>query len=54
MIMNNEKKLSKNRKRRVERKIKVDDKIKLLLHKLNLKKESNIKTFTKLKNYKLN
>ena len=54
MIMKNEKKLSKNRKRRVERKIKVDDKIKLLLHKLKLKKESIIKILTKLKNYKLN
>ena len=54
MIKNNEKKMSKNRKRRVERKIKVDDKMKLLLHKLNLNRKSNIKTLTKLKNYKLN
>ena len=38
MIMKNEKKkFSKNRKRRRERKNKVDDKLKLLINKLNLK-----------------
>ena len=53
--MNNEKKkLSKKRKRRVERKIGVDDKKKLLIHKLNLKRKRKMNTLIKLKICKLN
>ena len=54
MIMNTEKKVSKNRERRVEQKIEMDDKKKLLLNKLNLKRKSKTNFSIKLKNYKLN
>ena len=70
MIMKNEKKkFSKNRKRRRERKNKVDDKLKLLINKLNLKtkrkknfdknKELQVEMFEKImlmipRNYNLN
>ena len=52
MIMNNENtKLSRNRKRRVERKIEMNDNMKLLLHKFKCEKKNNkIKVFIKLKN----
>ena len=40
MIMNNEnKKLSQNRRRRVERKIKMDDKMKLILNNIKTEKK---------------
>ena len=39
--------LSKTRKRRVERKIKMDDKIKFLFNKLNLKRKRKIKLWKK-------
>ena len=40
MIINNEnKKLSRNRKRRIERKIKMDDKMKTLLNKIKYQKK---------------
>ena len=44
MIMNNEnKKLSRNRKRRIERRIKMDDKIKSILNRIKYeKKKKNI------------
>ena len=49
MIMNNEnKKLSRNRKRRIERNIKMDDKIKSLLSKIESERKK-IKLLIKLK-----
>ena len=43
MITNNEnKKLSRNRKKRIERKIKMDDKKKLLLNKIKTEKKNKI------------
>ena len=46
--MNNKnKKLSRNTKRRIERKLKLDDKMKTLLNKI--KSEKKIKTLLKLK-----
>ena len=49
MIMNNEnKKLSRNRKRRTEQKLKMDDKMKLILDKI--KSEKRIKKVMKLDN----
>ena len=50
MIINNEiKNLSRNRKRRIERKIKIDDKMKLMLNKIKSGKKRR-KILTKLKN----
>ena len=40
--------MSKKRKRRIERKIKVDDKLKLILNKLNMKTKRK-KNFNKIK-----
>ena len=51
MIMDNEnKKQSRNRKRRIEQRIRMNDDIKLILKKLNLKKKRNIKSLKKLNN----
>ena len=48
MIMTNEnKKLSQNRKRGIERRMKIDDKMKSLIKKI--KKGKNLKTLIKLK-----
>ena len=48
MIMNNENtKLSRNRKRRIERKIKMNDNLKLLLNKFKCEKKN--KSFDKIK-----
>ena len=50
MIMNNEnKKLSRKRKRRIERKIKMDDNMKLLLNKINSEKRKKNKNLDKIK-----
>ena len=47
--MNNEnKKTSQNRRRRVERKIKMDDKMKLLLNNIKTEKKKNIDKIKKL------
>ena len=44
MIMNNEnKKLSGNRKRRIERIFKMDDKMKLLLNKIKAERKKKVK-----------
>ena len=49
--MNNDKKnLSRNRKRRIIRRIKLDDKMKSCLNKLILKRKRKIKLLIKLKN----
>ena len=51
IIMNNEiKKLSRNRKRRIERRIERNDDMKLLFKKINLKRKSRIKILIKLNN----
>ena len=50
MIMNNEnEKLSRNRKRRIERKNKIDDNIKFLLNKIKTEKEKKNKSLDKIK-----
>ena len=56
MITNNEiKNLSRNRTRGIERKIKKDDQLKILLNKIKTeKKKKKIKNLIKLKNWKLN
>ena len=55
MIMDNENKtLSRIRKRRIERRKKIDDKMKSLLKKLKLKRKTEIKLFINLKTKKLN
>ena len=52
--MNNEnKKLSSNRKRRSERKTKMDDKMQLLLNKISTEKEKKNKNFDKIKSLEL-
>ena len=44
MVMNNQnKKLSRNRKRRIERKSKIDDNMKLLLNKIKTEKKKKLK-----------
>ena len=46
MIMNNEnRKLARNGKRRIERKIKMDDNMKLLLNKIKTEKKKKNKEF---------
>ena len=48
--MNNEnKKLSRNRKRRIERKSKIDNNMKLLLNKIKSEKKKKNKDFNKIK-----
>ena len=48
--MNNENiKLSRNRKRRIEGKIKLDSNMKLLLNRIKTEKEKKIKKFHKMK-----
>ena len=48
--MNNEnKKISKNRGRRIQRKIKMDSNIKLLLNRVKTEKKKKIKKFDKMK-----
>ena len=50
MIMNNEnKKLSRNRKRRIERKNKIDDNMKILLNKIKTEKRKRNKNLDKVK-----
>ena len=50
MILDNEKrKLSRNRKRRIERKTKKDDNIKFLLKKIKTEKKKKNKNFDKIK-----
>ena len=50
MIINNEnKKLSRNRKRRIERKIKMDDKMKTLLNGIKYEKKKKNKNIDKIK-----
>ena len=50
MIIDNEnKKLSRNRKRRTDRKNKTNDDMKLLLNKLNTEKKKESKIFDKIK-----
>ena len=50
MIINNEtKKLSRNRKRRIERKNKISDDMKLLLNKIKSEKKKKKKNFDKIK-----
>ena len=52
-IINNEnKKLSRNRKRRIGRKNKLNDDVKLILNKLNQKRKRNLENLIKLKNWK--
>ena len=41
-------------KRKVERRTKMDDKMKFLLNKVNLRRKRKMKTLKKMKNYKLN
>ena len=50
MTINEKKKLSRNRKVRIERKIKRDDKMKSLINKIKTEKKKNNKNFDKLKN----
>ena len=51
MIMNNKNKnLSRNRKRRIERKNKIDDKLKILFKKNKSEKEKILKVLLKLNN----
>ena len=48
--MNNEnKELSRNRKRRIERRIKIDDKMKSLLNKIKSEKKKKIKNIDEIK-----
>ena len=54
MIMNHEKKLSRNRKGKIERKIKIDDKMKSLLNKVKSEKKKKIKKFDKVKKIEIN
>ena len=53
-MKNENKKLSKNRKRRIERKIRMGDKLKSSIIKIHRKRKRKIKKIKKLKNYKLN
>ena len=54
MIMNNENKnFSRNRKRRIDRKIKLDDEMKTLLKKINSRKKKKIENFDKTKELKV-
>ena len=51
MIINNEtKKLSRNRKRRIKRKNKIDDNMKLVLNKIKSEKKRKIKILITLNN----
>ena len=49
MTINENKKLSRNRKRRIERRIKIDEKMKSLLNKIKTEKKKKNKTFDKIK-----
>ena len=49
MIINNEEKLSRNRKRRIERKNKIDDNMKLLLNKIKTENKKKNKDSDKIK-----
>ena len=51
-MINNEIKLSRNRKRRIERRLKLDDNRKLLFRKLKQKRKRKVKTLIKLKIWK--
>ena len=54
MIINNEnKKLSRNRKRRIERKSKLNDDMKLLLNKIKSEKKKKNKDFDKIKHLEI-
>ena len=54
MIMNNEnKKLSRNREKRIDRKIKMDDKIKLLFKKIYSGNKRKIKNIDKMKHLEI-
>ena len=50
MAFNENKKISRNRKRRIERRNRMNDDIKLLLINLKQKRKRNIKTTKKLNN----
>ena len=51
MVINNEnKKLSRTRKRRIDRRNKINDDMKLLLNKIRTEKKKNIKILIKLNN----
>ena len=51
MIINNEnKKLSRNRKRRIDRKNKINNDMKLLLNKIKSEKKKKVKILIKLNN----
>ena len=49
MTINENKKLSRNRKRRIERRNKIDDKLKTLINKIRTEKKKKIKVLIKLK-----
>ena len=49
MTINENKKLSRNRKRRTNRKNKIDDDMKLFLNKINTEKKKKNKNFDKIK-----
>ena len=49
MTINENKKLSRNRNRRIERKIKMDDNMKLLLNKIKTKKTNKNENYDKIK-----
>ena len=52
VILNHEnKKLSRNRKRRIERKNKIDDNMKSLLNEIKSEKRKRNKNFNKIKEY---
>ena len=50
MTINENKKLSRDRKRRIERRIKIDDKLKTLLNKIKTEEKKKKKNLIKLKN----
>ena len=49
MTINENKKLSRNRKRRIERRIKIDDKLKTLSNKIKTEKKKKYKIIDKIK-----
>ena len=49
MTINENKKLSRNRKRRIERRIKIDDKLKTLSNKIKTEKKKKYKNIDKIK-----
>ena len=53
MIINENKKLSRNRKRRIERRNKIDDKLKTLLNKIKTEKKKKNRNIDKIKELKI-